>query len=70
MLTVAKAMKESEKELDTIIVRLILSIDRNTDLENAMDTVKLAWELRDYGIVGIDLCGDPSVFAFSSFFCI
>ncbi|APA10856.1 hypothetical protein sscle_07g056260 [Sclerotinia sclerotiorum 1980 UF-70] len=43
--------------------RLILSIDRRNDAETAMQVVKLAhkYHSQDLGVVGIDLCGDPSV---------
>ncbi|KAI5447248.1 hypothetical protein KIW84_014919 [Lathyrus oleraceus] len=42
-----------------IIVRLILSIDRRETTEAAMETVKLALEMRHFGVVGIDLSGNP-----------
>lgn len=42
-----------------IIVRLILSIDRRETTEAAMETVKLALEMRHLGVVGIDLSGNP-----------
>lgn len=44
-----------------IYVRLLLSIDRRETLEAAMETVKLALELKDVGVVGIDLSGHPKV---------
>ncbi|QSZ37396.1 hypothetical protein DSL72_009494 [Monilinia vaccinii-corymbosi] len=40
---------------------LILSIDRRHDLQTAMETVDLAHKYHSCGVVGIDLCGDPSV---------
>ena len=51
---------------DEIIVKLILSVDRRNSLEEAMETVDLAIKYRHKGIVGVDLCGDPSV---SLFYC-
>ncbi|KAF2238788.1 Metallo-dependent hydrolase [Viridothelium virens] len=39
---------------------LILSIDRRSTLEDALDTVDIAIARRAQGVVGIDLCGDPS----------
>ncbi|KAK9706437.1 hypothetical protein RND81_07G124500 [Saponaria officinalis] len=44
-----------------IYVRLLLSIDRRETLEAAMETVKLALEMRGAGVVGIDLSGNPRV---------
>ena len=40
---------------------LILSIDRSNDLETANMVVDLAVEYRNQGVVGIDLCGNPTV---------
>ncbi|KAL0353240.1 UNVERIFIED_CONTAM: N6-mAMP deaminase [Sesamum angustifolium] len=44
-----------------IYVRLLLSIDRRETAEAATETVKLALEMRDLGVVGIDLSGNPAV---------
>ncbi|MED6146342.1 hypothetical protein PIB30_033546 [Stylosanthes scabra] len=44
-----------------IFVRLLLSIDRRETTEAAMETVKLALEMRHLGVVGIDLSGNPKV---------
>ena len=40
---------------------LILSIDRRNDLPTALQVVDLAIKFREQGVVGIDLCGDPTV---------
>ena len=40
--------------------RLILSIDRRNSAQEAMDVVRLAVKYKDHGVVGVDLCGDPS----------
>lgn len=52
-----------------IHVRLILSIDRRETTEAAMDTVRLACELRKEGwdIAGIDLSGDPAIGEWTTF---
>lgn len=39
---------------------LILSIDRRNTPEEAMEVVDLAIQYRSRGVVGVDLCGDPS----------
>ncbi|KAJ8761891.1 hypothetical protein K2173_005602 [Erythroxylum novogranatense] len=44
-----------------IYVRLLLSIDRRETTESAIETVKLAMDMRDFGVVGIDLSGNPIV---------
>ncbi|XP_057764849.1 N6-mAMP deaminase isoform X3 [Salvia miltiorrhiza] len=44
-----------------IYVRLLLSIDRRETAEAAMETVELAVDLKDFGVVGIDLSGNPNV---------
>ncbi|CAG8628415.1 3362_t:CDS:2 [Paraglomus brasilianum] len=45
---------------DEIIVKLILGVDRRNSLEEAMETVDLAIKYQQMGIVGVDLCGNPS----------
>ncbi|KAI9013611.1 hypothetical protein DFJ74DRAFT_699837 [Hyaloraphidium curvatum] len=57
------AMSESYAD---IVVKLILSMDRRHTLEECLETVELALELRDRGIVGIDVCGDPTKGSFSA----
>ncbi|GJP49175.1 hypothetical protein CLOM_g8418 [Closterium sp. NIES-68] len=44
-----------------IVVRLVLSIDRRESTQGALDTVRLAVQLRSQGVVGIDLSGNPSI---------
>ncbi|KAL4585455.1 hypothetical protein LXL04_010076 [Taraxacum kok-saghyz] len=55
-------------EKKKIFVRLLLSIDRRESSEAAMETVKLAMEMRDAGVVGIDLSGNPTVGEWATFF--
>ncbi|PON38398.1 Adenosine/AMP deaminase domain containing protein [Parasponia andersonii] len=50
-----------------IYVRLLLSIDRRETTEAAMETVRLALELRHVGVVGIDLSGNPIVGEWTTF---
>ncbi|XP_024528011.1 adenosine deaminase-like protein [Selaginella moellendorffii] len=42
-----------------IQVRLLLSIDRRETTDQAIETVKLALEMKSHGVVGIDLSGNP-----------
>lgn len=46
---------------NSLSTRLILSIDRRNSLEQAMQVIDLAIHYREKGIVGIDLCGNPTV---------
>ncbi|KAJ9665658.1 hypothetical protein H2201_004142 [Coniosporium apollinis] len=46
---------------NTLHTNLILSIDRRHTLVEAREIVDLALSFRPYGVVGIDLCGDPSI---------
>ncbi|KAL1196383.1 N6-mAMP deaminase [Cardamine amara subsp. amara] len=50
-----------------IYVRLLLSIDRRETTESAMETVKLALDMKDVGVVGIDLSGNPLVGEWNTF---
>ncbi|KAK9084863.1 hypothetical protein Sjap_025274 [Stephania japonica] len=50
-----------------IFVRLLLSIDRRETGEAAMETVKLALEMKDLGVVGVDLSGNPAVGEWDTF---
>lgn len=44
-----------------MLVRLLLSVDRRESSAAALETVKLAGELQQEGVVGIDLSGNPAV---------
>ncbi|KAF0319072.1 adenosine deaminase [Colletotrichum asianum] len=45
---------------ETMRTRLILSVDRRHTPAQADETVRLAAQFRDQGVVGVDLCGDPA----------
>ena len=54
-------MSGAESDGLAMMVRLLLSVDRREDGEAALQTVKLAAELKGQGVVGIDLSGNPTV---------
>lgn len=45
---------------ESLSTYLILSIDRRNSTSEAMHVVDLALKYRSRGVVGVDLCGDPS----------
>uniref|UniRef100_A0ACD5Z162 Uncharacterized protein n=1 Tax=Avena sativa TaxID=4498 RepID=A0ACD5Z162_AVESA len=50
-----------EMKKKKIYVKLLLSIDRRETTSAALDTVNLAIEMKDQGVVGIDLSGNPAI---------
>eukprot|EP01026_Neomeris_dumetosa_P051169 TRINITY_DN44986_c0_g1_i7.p1 TRINITY_DN44986_c0_g1~~TRINITY_DN44986_c0_g1_i7.p1 ORF type:complete len:346 (-),score=31.61 TRINITY_DN44986_c0_g1_i7:274-1311(-) len=56
-----REFKDKNLNKDAMMVKLILSIDRKEDTQAALDTVRLAEKYRDQGVVGIDLCGNPTI---------
>ncbi|KAH7662148.1 adenosine deaminase protein [Dioscorea alata] len=50
-----------------IFVRLLLSIDRRETTAAAMETVNLALEMKNMGVIGIDLSGNPEVGEWQTF---
>lgn len=52
---------------DKMTTKLILSIDRKNSLAEAQDVLALALRNRDRGIVGLDLCGNPTRVPISHF---
>lgn len=50
-----------------IYVRLLLSIDRRESTEAAMETVKLALQMKHLGVVGVDLSGNPVIGEWQTF---
>lgn len=57
---ILSTIKEFENTHDSLRTKLILSIDRRNTLAEAMEVVDLAVQFKDQGVVGVDLCGDPS----------
>ncbi|PSC76982.1 Adenosine deaminase [Micractinium conductrix] len=51
----------ASRRTQDIQVRLLLSIDRRQSAAEAMGTARLAVQLRDEGVAGLDLSGNPSV---------
>lgn len=43
-----------------MVTKLILSVDRRNSEEEALEVVDLALRYRAQGVVGVDLCGDPT----------
>ncbi|KAL7626054.1 hypothetical protein AAE478_002824 [Parahypoxylon ruwenzoriense] len=60
--TVLRAIEDAERDraAPKLRARLILSIDRRNTLAEAREAVALARRFRGRGVVGIDLCGDPT----------
>ncbi|KAL8916558.1 MAG: hypothetical protein Q9208_008429 [Pyrenodesmia sp. 3 TL-2023] len=58
--TVLDCISRHNKSQDAMHTYLILSIDRRDTAAEATSTIDLAIKHQDRGIVGVDLCGDPS----------
>ena len=56
----AIAAFESATPAPPLRTRLILSVDRRNTPDEALEVVALARQFRAAGVVGVDLCGDPS----------
>eukprot|EP01025_Chloroclados_australasicus_P036523 TRINITY_DN3724_c2_g1_i1.p1 TRINITY_DN3724_c2_g1~~TRINITY_DN3724_c2_g1_i1.p1 ORF type:complete len:345 (-),score=29.42 TRINITY_DN3724_c2_g1_i1:819-1853(-) len=52
---------QQDTAAEEMMVRLILCIDRKEDTQAAINTVELAQKYKQQGIVGIDLCGNPTM---------
>ena len=60
--TVLEAIGEyNDRKEGKMKTYLILSIDRRDTFEMARECVELAIKFRERGVVGVDLCGDPTV---------
>ena len=66
--TVLDSIRDHEKK-SSMIVRLILSVDRTKGLEDGLDTIELANSYAKAGkyVVGIDYSGNPKVTTFKNF---
>lgn len=53
-------ISDFELRADKMHTRLILSVDRRNTPAEAAETIALARRFRRRGVVGVDLCGDPS----------
>lgn len=58
--TLVDTISQFESENPQLHTRLILSIDRRHTPEQANSTLELALKYRSQGVVGLDLCGDPT----------
>ncbi|KAJ4124215.1 hypothetical protein NW768_009569 [Fusarium equiseti] len=58
--TLVDTISQFESEHPQLHTRLILSIDRRHTPEQANSTLELALKYRSQGVVGLDLCGDPT----------
>ncbi|OBS25447.1 hypothetical protein FPOA_05981 [Fusarium poae] len=58
--TLVDTISSFESENYQLHTRLILSIDRRHTPEQAASTLELALKYRSQGVVGLDLCGDPT----------
>eukprot|EP00043_Microstomoeca_roanoka_P013587 m.133307 g.133307 ORF g.133307 m.133307 type:complete len:341 (+) comp15796_c0_seq7:1954-2976(+) len=57
--TVLRVMNEYQKN-HSMLCRFIVSIDRTKRVQEALENINLAAEFKGRGVVGIDLCGDPT----------
>ncbi len=57
ILATVAAFSERHPQMRT---RLLLSVDRRHDLATATAVVRLAAVMKGLGVVGVDLCGDPT----------
>jgi adenosine deaminase len=57
---VLNAMEMAQQKFPSIQARLILSIDRRDTPVDANEVVALATRFSARGVVGVDLCGDPT----------
>ncbi|KAI0142841.1 hypothetical protein GGR57DRAFT_376217 [Xylariaceae sp. FL1272] len=57
---ILSALAIAQESSHTIRVKLILSIDRRNNAEEAHEVLALAQQFKNRGVVGVDLCGDPT----------
>ncbi|KAF4341042.1 adenosine deaminase [Fusarium beomiforme] len=58
--TLVHTISSFESQNPQLHTRLILAVDRRHTTEQAASILELALKYRDQGVVGLDLCGDPT----------
>lgn len=64
--TILNTIDTVTQEDPSMVTKLLLSIDRRHSLEDSLETVDLAISLRARGVLGIDVCGDPTTGSFEN----
>jgi len=67
IVSILDTMDECSKEYPTIVVRLLISVKREWNLDTAQDAIKTAIDLKNRGVVGLDFCGNPTCGSFIPF---
>lgn len=65
--TVLSTITQFNKTSTTMVTRLILSVDRRNSASEADEVISLALKYRQLGVVGVDLCGNPTAHDVSVF---
>lgn len=60
ILDVIREFESSQDTTTALHARLIISVDRRNTLPEALEAADLAVAFKDRGVVGVDLCGDPT----------
>ena len=62
-----EVFEQAEKDMPNLKVRLLVSINRQSSLESAQETLELVKETDSRFIVGVELSGDPREGSFTTF---